>query len=104
VLGGTCAIPGAFGCGKTVISQALSKFSNCNAVIYVGCGERGNEMAEVLQEFPELTTSVYNPATKDNEEVCVEADAPTFCNPFSCTANLFLRVFFSYDRILLVAP
>jgi V-type H+-transporting ATPase subunit A len=69
VLGGTCAIPGAFGCGKTVISQALSKFSNCNAVIYVGCGERGNEMAEVLQEFPELTTSVYNAEKKDNEEV-----------------------------------
>lgn len=51
-LGGTCAIPGAFGCGKTVISQALSKFSNSQGIIYVGCGERGNEMAEVLHEFP----------------------------------------------------
>ncbi len=69
VLGGTCAIPGAFGCGKTVISQSLSKYSNCNAIIYVGCGERGNEMAEVLAEFPELTTSIYNPVTKVNEEV-----------------------------------
>ena len=58
MLGGTCAIPGAFGCGKTVISQALSKFSNCNAIVYVGCGERGNEMAEVLQDFPELTTTI----------------------------------------------
>eukprot|EP00479_Gromia_sphaerica_P012481 TRINITY_DN660_c0_g2_i2.p1 TRINITY_DN660_c0_g2~~TRINITY_DN660_c0_g2_i2.p1 ORF type:complete len:252 (+),score=50.11 TRINITY_DN660_c0_g2_i2:687-1442(+) len=56
VLGGTCCIPGAFGCGKTVISQALSKYSNTDAIIYVGCGERGNEMAEVLVEFPELTT------------------------------------------------
>ncbi|XP_077243671.1 uncharacterized protein LOC143884142 isoform X4 [Tasmannia lanceolata] len=46
VLGGTCAIPGAFGCGKTVIIQALSKCSNSDTVIYVGCGERGNEMAE----------------------------------------------------------
>ena len=54
VLGGTCAIPGAFGCGKTCISQALSKYSNSDCVIYVGCGERGNEMAEVLDEFPEL--------------------------------------------------
>mmetsp|Transcript_23114 Transcript_23114/g.68110 ORF Transcript_23114/g.68110 Transcript_23114/m.68110 type:complete len:607 (-) Transcript_23114:376-2196(-) len=54
VLGGTCAVPGAFGCGKTVISQALSKFSNSDAIIYVGCGERGNEMAEVLKDFPEL--------------------------------------------------
>jgi hypothetical protein len=43
VQGGTTAIPGAFGCGKTVISQALSKFSNSDIIIYVGCGERGNE-------------------------------------------------------------
>ena len=47
VQGGTCAVPGAFGCGKTVISQSLSKYSNSDAIVYVGCGERGNEMAEV---------------------------------------------------------
>jgi len=58
VLGGTCAVPGAFGCGKTVISQALSKYSNSDCIIYVGCGERGNEMAEVLKDFPELTMVV----------------------------------------------
>lgn len=58
VQGGTTAIPGAFGCGKTVISQSLSKFSNCDAIIYVGCGERGNEMAEVLKDFPQLTMEV----------------------------------------------
>ena len=58
VLGGTCAIPGAFGCGKTCISQALSKYSNSQAIVYVGCGERGNEMAEVLKEFPQLFTEV----------------------------------------------
>merc|ERR1712083_591552 len=58
VLGGTCAVPGAFGCGKTVISQALSKYSNSDCIIYVGCGERGNEMAEVLKDFPELTMIV----------------------------------------------
>lgn len=58
VQGGTTAIPGAFGCGKTVISQALSKFSNSDIIIYVGCGERGNEMAEVLMEFPELTMEI----------------------------------------------
>ena len=56
--GGTTAIPGAFGCGKTVISQALSKYSNSDAIVYVGCGERGNEMAELLMEFPELTIEV----------------------------------------------
>nr|GMC52009.1 V-type proton ATPase catalytic subunit A [Ipomoea batatas] len=56
VLGGTCAIPGAFGCGKTVISQALSKYSNSDTVVLcLVVGERGNEMAEVLMDFPQLT-------------------------------------------------
>jgi V-type H+-transporting ATPase subunit A len=58
VQGGTTAIPGAFGCGKTVISQSLSKFSNSDIIVYVGCGERGNEMAEVLRDFPELTVEI----------------------------------------------
>lgn len=58
VQGGTTCIPGAFGCGKTVISQSLSKFSNSDLIVYVGCGERGNEMAEVLKEFPELYAEV----------------------------------------------
>lgn len=58
VRGGTCAIPGAFGCGKTVISQALSKYSNSDGIVYVGCGERGNEMAEVLMDFPQLTMTL----------------------------------------------
>ncbi|KAG2456880.1 VATA ATPase, partial [Polypterus senegalus] len=58
VSGGTTAIPGAFGCGKTVISQSLSKYSNSDVIIYVGCGERGNEMSEVLRDFPELTMEV----------------------------------------------
>lgn len=58
VQGGTTCIPGAFGCGKTVISQALSKFSNSDIITYVGCGERGNEMSEVLMEFPELFTEI----------------------------------------------
>merc|ERR1711977_276271 len=58
VQGGTVAIPGAFGCGKTVISQSVSKFSNSDVIIYVGCGERGNEMAEVLMDFPELSIDI----------------------------------------------
>jgi len=64
IQGGTCCVPGAFGCGKTVISQSLSKHSNCDCVIYVGCGERGNEMAEVLRDFPKLTLT-----TTDGREV-----------------------------------
>jgi len=58
VQGGTTAIPGAFGCGKTVISQSLSKFSNSDVIVYVGCGERGNEMSEVLRDFPEVSTTL----------------------------------------------
>jgi len=69
VLGGTCAVPGAFGCGKTVISQSLSKFSNSDAIVYVGCGERGNEMAEVLCDFPELTMTITDEATGAEREV-----------------------------------
>jgi len=53
-MGGNAAIPGPFGSGKTVTQQSLAKWSNADIVIYVGCGERGNEMAEVLLEFPEL--------------------------------------------------
>ncbi|TAJ45790.1 ATP synthase subunit A [Methanofollis fontis] len=52
--GGTAAIPGPFGSGKTVTQQALAKWSDAQIVVYIGCGERGNEMTEVLTEFPEL--------------------------------------------------
>ena len=52
--GGTAAIPGGFGTGKTVTQQTLAKWSDAKVVVYVGCGERGNEMTEVLTEFPEL--------------------------------------------------
>ena len=52
--GGAAAIPGAFGTGKTVTQQSLAKFSEADIVVYIGCGERGNEMTEVLTEFPEL--------------------------------------------------
>lgn len=52
--GGTACIPGGFGTGKTVMQQTLSKWSDVDVIIYVGCGERGNEMADLLHEFPEL--------------------------------------------------
>ncbi|MCL7414903.1 MAG: ATP synthase subunit A [ANME-2 cluster archaeon] len=52
--GGTAAIPGPFGSGKTVTQQQLAKWSDTEIVVYIGCGERGNEMADVLTEFPEL--------------------------------------------------
>ncbi len=53
-MGGTAGIPGPFGAGKTVMQQALSKWGEADVIIYVGCGERGNEMTEVLDEFPKL--------------------------------------------------
>jgi V/A-type H+/Na+-transporting ATPase subunit A len=53
-MGGNAAIPGPFGSGKTVAQQSLAKWSNADIVVYVGCGERGNEMTDVLIEFPEL--------------------------------------------------
>lgn len=52
--GGTGSVPGPFGSGKTVIQQQLAKWADADIIVYVGCGERGNEMTEVLQEFPEL--------------------------------------------------
>jgi len=52
--GGSVAVPGGFGTGKTVIEQSLAKYGAADVIVYVGCGERGNEMAEVLEEFPRL--------------------------------------------------
>lgn len=53
-LGGSAIVPGGFGTGKTVVEQSLSKYCNAEVIVYVGCGERGNEMADVLDEFPHL--------------------------------------------------
>jgi V/A-type H+-transporting ATPase subunit A len=53
-LGGNAIIPGGFGTGKTVTQQSLAKWADVDIIVYVGCGERGNEMTEVLKEFPEL--------------------------------------------------
>jgi V/A-type H+-transporting ATPase subunit A len=58
--GGTAAMPGPFGAGKTVLQHALAKWCDADVILYVGCGERGNEMAEVLDEFPRL----IDPASK----------------------------------------
>jgi len=54
VRGGSAALPGPFGAGKTVLQHSLAKWSDADVIVYVGCGERGNEMAQVLEEFPAL--------------------------------------------------
>lgn len=74
VQGGTVCIPGAFGCGKTVISQSVSKFSNSDIIIYVGCGERGNEMAELLMEFPKLSITVDGRKEQIMKRTCLIAN------------------------------
>jgi len=53
-LGGSAVLPGGFGTGKTITQQSLAKWCNADIIIYIGCGERGNEMTEVLEEFPEI--------------------------------------------------
>ncbi|KAI0290469.1 V-type ATPase [Russula brevipes] len=97
VQGGTTAIPGAFGCGKTVISQALSKYSNSDIIIYVGCGERGNEMAEVLMEFPELTMDIgdrQEPIMKRTTLVANTSNMPVAAREASIYTGITLAEYF----------
>ncbi|CDZ97047.1 v-type atpase [Phaffia rhodozyma] len=98
VQGGTTAIPGAFGCGKTVISQALSKFSNSDIIVYVGCGERGNEMAEVLMEFPELTMNTADgreePIMKRTTLVANTSNMPVAAREASIYTGITLSEYF----------
>jgi len=58
--GGVACIPGPFGSGKTVVQHQLAKWSNADVIIFIGCGERGNEMTDVLMEFPELIDPYTN--------------------------------------------
>lgn len=97
VQGGTTCIPGAFGCGKTVISQSLSKFSNSDVIIYVGCGERGNEMAEVLMEFPELHTEISGrkePIMKRTTLVANTSNMPVAAREASIYTGITLAEYF----------
>lgn len=97
VQGGTTCIPGAFGCGKTVISQSLSKFSNSDVIIYVGCGERGNEMAEVLMEFPELYTDIdgrKEPIMKRTTLVANTSNMPVAAREASIYTGITLAEYF----------
>ncbi|WP_284010605.1 ATP synthase subunit A [Haloarcula pelagica] len=63
--GGTAAIPGPFGSGKTVTQHQLAKWADADIVVYVGCGERGNEMTEVIEDFPELEDPITGNALMD---------------------------------------
>ncbi|KAF7296652.1 TFP1p-H+-ATPase V1 domain 69 kDa catalytic subunit [Mycena chlorophos] len=95
VQGGTTAIPGAFECGKTVISQALSKYSNSDIIVYVGCGERALEMAEVLEDFPKLTMEVGDrkePIMKRTTLVANTSNMPVAAREASIYTGITLSV------------
>ncbi|KAH8898538.1 V-type ATPase [Thozetella sp. PMI_491] len=97
VQGGTVAIPGAFGCGKTVISQSVSKFSNSDVIVYVGCGERGNEMAEVLKDFPELSIEVdgrKEPIMKRTTLIANTSNMPVAAREASIYTGITLAEYF----------
>uniref|UniRef100_A0A2K6Q891 V-type proton ATPase catalytic subunit A n=1 Tax=Rhinopithecus roxellana TaxID=61622 RepID=A0A2K6Q891_RHIRO len=94
VQGGTTAILGVFGCGKTVISQSLSKYSNSGIIIYVGCGERGNEMSEVLQDFPELTMEVDESIMKRTALVANTSNTPVAATETSINTGITLSEYF----------
>ena len=59
--GGTATVPGGFGAGKTVLQQALAKWSDADIVVYIGCGERGNEMTDVLDRVPQAQGPAHRP-------------------------------------------
>eukprot|EP00026_Physarum_polycephalum_P004904 Phypoly_transcript_04929.p1 GENE.Phypoly_transcript_04929~~Phypoly_transcript_04929.p1 ORF type:complete len:615 (+),score=87.89 Phypoly_transcript_04929:114-1958(+) len=70
-IGGTCAIPGAYGCGKGMTCYVISKYSNSDIVVYTACGERGNELSEMLLEFPEITTTVAGLEQNVMKRMCI---------------------------------
>jgi V/A-type H+-transporting ATPase subunit A len=69
--GGAVVVPGGFGTGKTVIEQSLAKYSEADIVVYIGCGERGNEMAELLHEFPRLADGATGRSIMDRTVMIV---------------------------------
>ncbi len=104
--GGTAAIPGPFGSGKTVTQQSLAKFSDAQVVMYIGCGERGNEMTEVLDEFPELEDPT-NPGQPLMNRTCLIANTsnmPVAAREASCYTGMTIAEYYrdmGYDVALM---
>ncbi|MGE3887141.1 MAG: V-type ATP synthase subunit A [Vicinamibacterales bacterium] len=93
--GGTVAVPGGFGTGKTVIEQALAKFGDADVVVYVGCGERGNEMAEVLNEFAKLVNPRTGRSVMDRTVLVVNtSNMPVAARESSVYVGLTVAEFF----------
>lgn len=103
--GGTAAIPGPFGSGKTVTQQSLAKYSDAQVVVYIGCGERGNEMTEVLDEFPALEDPQTGNALMDR--TCLIANTsnmPVAAREASCYTGITIAEYYrdmGYDVALM---
>jgi V/A-type H+-transporting ATPase subunit A len=93
--GGTAAIPGPFGSGKTVTQQSLAKFSDAQIVVYIGCGERGNEMTEVLTEFPHLEDPNTGKALMNRTVLIANtSNMPVAAREASCYTGITLAEYF----------
>lgn len=95
VMGGAAAIPGPFGSGKTVTQQSVAKYGNADIVVYVGCGERGNEMTDVLIEFPELVDpKTGNPLMQRTILIANTSNMPVAAREASVYTGITLAEYF----------
>ena len=103
--GGTAAVPGPFGSGKTVVQHQLAKWSDVDIVIYIGCGERGNEMTDVLMEFPELNDPRNGePLMKRTVLIANTSDMPVAAREASVYTGITIAEYFrdmGYDVAVL---
>ena len=103
--GGTAAVPGPFGSGKTVVQHQLAKWSVVDIVVYIGCGERGNEMTDVLMEFPELTDPRNGePLMKRTVLIANTSDMPVAAREASIYTGITIAEYFrdmGYDVAVL---
>jgi V/A-type H+/Na+-transporting ATPase subunit A len=94
-MGGTAAIPGPFGSGKTVTQQSVAKYGSADIVVYVGCGERGNEMTDVLVEFPELEDpKTGNPLMQRTVLIANTSNMPVAAREASIYTGITLAEYF----------
>ncbi len=94
-LGGVCAVPGPFGSGKTVVQHQLAKWSNADVIVYVGCGERGNEMTDVLNEFPTLIDpKTKQPLMKRTVLIANTSDMPVSAREASIYTGITIAEYF----------
>ena len=93
--GGVAAVPGPFGSGKTVVQHQLAKWADAEIIVYVGCGERGNEMTDVLNEFPHLTDpKTGQPLMKRTVLIANTSDMPVAAREASIYTGITIAEYF----------